>query len=51
MAEERARYARSLGEIGDVVGDVETIRAALAAQDTPRPEWLASWLPASLWRS
>ena len=51
MAEERARYARTLGEVGDVVGDVETIRAALAGQDTPRPDWLATWLPASLWRS
>ncbi|QCV86989.1 transglutaminase domain-containing protein [Acidipropionibacterium jensenii] len=48
-AEERARYARSLGEIGDVGGDVEVIRKGLAAADTPRAHWLATWWPRSLW--
>lgn len=47
-AEERARYARSIGEIGDVVGDVETVRSALSEGETPRPGWLATWWPRSL---
>jgi len=49
MAEERARYARSLGELGDVTGDVSVVRRALKAGQTPRSNLLAGWLPASLW--
>lgn len=49
-AEERARYARSIGEIGDVVGDVETVRNALAEGETPRSSWVATWWPRSLLR-
>ncbi|AXE39205.1 transglutaminase TgpA family protein [Acidipropionibacterium virtanenii] len=49
MAEERARYARSLGDLGEVATDVDVVRRALRSRETPRTNLLARWLPASLW--
>lgn len=51
LLEERARYARELGEPGDIAGDVATIRSGLSA-GLPRSTTVrAVALPASLWRS
>lgn len=49
MAEERARYAPDLGDVGDVRADVGAVRAGLDARRTPRSRLAARWLPASLW--
>lgn len=46
-AVERARYAPSLDAVGDLRGDVHTVRAALGAGVGWRTRWRARLLPAS----
>ena len=46
-ATERARYATELGEVGDLRGDVGTVRAALAARAGRWGRIRARWLPRS----
>jgi hypothetical protein len=46
-ATERARYATSLGEVGDLRADVETVRSALGDATTSWGRARARWLPRS----
>jgi hypothetical protein len=46
-ATERARYATTLGEVGDLRADVETVRAALGDATTSWGRARARWLPRS----
>lgn len=48
LAAERARYARTVGEIGDLAGDVEAIRTALAGRRSTRTRLRALLLPPTL---
>jgi hypothetical protein len=46
-ATERSRYATSLGEVGDLRADVETVRSALADATTSWGRARARWVPRS----
>lgn len=48
LATERARYARTLGEVDDVAGDARTVRSHLLAGATRSQRTAALLLPASL---
>lgn len=50
VLDERARFARTVGDLGDVRGDVGAVREAVRAGRTRRPHWMAVWLPLSLVR-
>lgn len=48
LGEERDRWSGRDGSYDAMVDDLGTVRDWLARTRTPRPHWLAKWLPSSL---
>ena len=48
LAEERDRWSGKAGHYDSSIDDLGTVRDWLAQTHTPRPHWLAIWLPTSL---